>query len=96
MSEEFDSTPLILFTTRTNTELGAESVAVDGDDIVLGGVLKKVTEAMLASYPRTMLGKWTPNRYAVRYPRAEIAERKVKNFETGAALDVDAVVGLAG
>ncbi len=58
---EFDSKPLVLFKTLTNTELGAERVRIDADgDVVLVDVLKKVTESMLTSYPRTQLGLWTP------------------------------------
>jgi len=38
--------PLILFNTRTNTELGAAGVTFDGDEIVFTGVCKKVTEGM--------------------------------------------------
>ena len=93
---EFDSVPTFLFTTRTNTELGAESVAVGADgSIELRGVLKQVTESMLTSYPRTLLGKWTPNRASVRYPRAEIGERRVREFSSGKALDADALASRA-
>jgi hypothetical protein len=89
--------PLVLFTTRTNTELGAARVELaDDGSIVLRDVCKKVTENMLSSYPRAMLGHWTPNRAALRYPRDEIAERKVRRFEGGDPLDADALVALAG
>lgn len=93
---EASADPIILFSTRTNTELGAQEIHVDEDgSIVLGGVVKKVTESMLTSYPRTMLGKWTPNRAALHYPREEIAERRVKKFDTGKELDLEAVLALA-
>ncbi|MCA9512251.1 MAG: hypothetical protein R3E88_13240 [Myxococcota bacterium] len=93
---EFESTPKLLFTTRTNTELGAESVAVGADgSIELRGVLKQVTESMLTSYPRTLLGKWTPNRASVRYARDEIGERRVRDFATGEALGADALAAMA-
>ena len=89
--------PLVLFTTRTNTELGAAKIELaDDGSIVFRDVCKKVTESMLQSYARTMLGKWTPNRAALTYTRDEIADRKVRNFESGDALDVDALVKLAG
>ena len=88
--------PRITFKTFTNTELGAESIEATSDgSIVFRGVLKQVTEAMLTSYPRTALGTWTPNRAAVRYARAEIAKRGVRDFATGRALDLDALLALA-
>ena len=94
---EASGDPIVLFSTRTNTELGAQTVTVDGDgSLVFGGVVKKVTESMLTSYPRTMLGKWTPNRDALRYPKEEIADRRIRRFDTGEELDVDAVLALAG
>ena len=89
--------PLILFKTLKNTELGAGSVELaDDGSVVLRSVMKKVTESMLVSYPRSALGKWTPNREAVRYTREELAGREVVLFEGGSALDVEAVVALAG
>ena len=96
MSESESATPLILFKTLTNTELGALSVRTDDDgSVIFEGVLKQVTEGMLTSYPRTQLGHWLPNRYAVRYSREEAAGRGVKKFDTGAELDLDAVLALA-
>ena len=93
---EASSDPILLFSTRTNSELGAQEVHLDEDgSIVLRGVLKKVTESMLTSYPRAMLGKWTPNRAALRYPKDEIADRRIKKFGTGEELDVEAVLALA-
>ena len=88
--------PLITFTTLKNTELGATSISLGEDGSVsLCGVLKKVTESMLTSYPRSLLGSWTPNRAAVRYERAQIAARHVKRFDTGVELDLDGVLELA-
>lgn len=93
---EFDAVPLFTFKTRTNTELGARSASVAEDgSIVFHDVLKIVTESMLQSYPRTQLGRWTPNRLALRFERDELDEREVKNFETGAALDLDALLALS-
>jgi len=43
-------------------------------------VLKKVTESMLTSYPRTQLGLWTPNRAALRYKTSEIEGRDVRRL----------------
>jgi hypothetical protein len=97
MSESESSTPLILFKTLTNTELGAESVRTDSDgSVIFEGVLKQVTESMLTSYPRTQLGHWLPNRFAVRYSREQAAARNVRKFDSGEALDLDAVLALAG
>jgi hypothetical protein len=88
--------PLVTFKTLTNTELGAESIEVAGDgSIVFRGVRKQVTESMLTSYPRSALGTWTPNRAALRYGRGEVAQRGVRNFATGEALDVDGILALA-
>ena len=93
---EASSDPIVLFSTRTNTELGAQAVSIAEDgSLVLAGILKKVTESMLTSYPRAMLGKWTPNRASLRYPREEIAGRKIKSFETGEELDLADVSALA-
>lgn len=95
MSEN-DATPLVTFVTRMNTELGAGGIkVVDDGQVVMVNVLKKVTEAMLTSYARSMLGKWTPNRAAIRYPRQEIALRRVTKFDTGDELDLDGVLALA-
>ena len=93
---EASGDPIVLFSTRTNTELGAQTVSIaDDGSLVLGGVIKKVTESMLTSYPRAMLGKWTPNRAALRYPKNEIADRRIKKFGTGEELDTKAVLALA-
>jgi hypothetical protein len=93
MMSEFDAKPTLLFKTRTNSELGAESVEVAADgSIVFRNVLKKVTESMLTSYPRTQLGTWTPNRAALRFDRSEIKDRQPRDFETGTALSVDELV----
>ncbi|MEM7412420.1 MAG: hypothetical protein AAF430_19480 [Myxococcota bacterium] len=88
--------PLILFKTRTNTELGAASVSFEDDGtVVFSAVSKKVTEGMLTSYPRSVLGEWTPNRIALRYPAEEIADRKVRKFDSGEPLDAEALKQLA-
>jgi len=96
MSE--DASPLIVFRTRENTELGAQGVELDERDgsIVFRGVVKQITESMLGSYPRDQLGKWTPNRAAVRYDREEVARRDVRRADTGEELDVEGVLALAG
>jgi hypothetical protein len=88
--------PLVVFQTRTNTELGAASVSIEKDGaVVFQGVCKKVTEGMLSSYPRTVLGEWTPNRTAVRYSADEIPDRKVRRFDSGELLDLPALKALA-
>ena len=88
--------PLLLFHTRTNTELGAASISFEADGtVVLGGVSKKVTEGMMASYPREVLGEWTPNRVAIRYPADELGNRKLRSFESGEPLDLEALKKLA-
>jgi hypothetical protein len=88
--------PLVLFTTRTNTELGAEAISVaDDGSIVFTGVVKKVTESMLQSYARSMLGEWTPNRAALRYSRDEMPGRRVKKLGSDEELDLEAVLALA-
>ena len=93
---EFDAVPLFTFKTRTNTELGAQSVsAAEDGSIIFHDVLKIVTESMLQSYPRAQLGTWTPNRAALRFDRDEIADRGAKNLETGEALGLDALLALA-
>jgi len=95
MSDEFSSVPLITFKTLKNTELGAESITAEEDgSIVLTGVLKKVTESMLQSYPRTQLGKWTPNRAGIRYTREEAASCDFKRFDNGESLDLEAALAL--
>jgi hypothetical protein len=93
---ESDARPLVTFKTLTNTDLGAESIEVaDDGSIVLRGVLKKVTESMLTSYPRTALGTWTPNRAAIRYSRDQVVDRDVKRFDTGEKLDLEGILALA-
>lgn len=95
MSDEFSSVPVITFTTLKNTELGAQAIEQDKDgSIVLHGVLKKVTESMLQSYPRTQLGKWTPNRAGLRYSREEAEGRGFKRFDSGQAISVDEALAL--
>jgi len=95
-SVEIVDPPLILFRTRTNQELGASSVEVaDDGTVVFHGVSKLVTENMLSSYPRAILGKWTPNRAAIRFPKEEVAARRVRLFDSGRDLDLDAVLALA-
>ncbi len=95
MSEEFTDLPLVTFKTLKNTELGALAVERTEDGgIVLRDVLKKVTESMLTSYPPTWLGKWTPNRAALRYSQDEIAGRDFKQFDGGQALDEAALLAL--
>ena len=95
MSDEFSSVPLITFKTLKNTELGAESIQEDKDgSIVLTGILKKVTESMLQSYPRTQLGKWTPNRASLRYTREQAQARDFKRFENGESVDLDTALSL--
>ena len=93
---EFDATPILTFSTRTNTELGAQGLSVSDDGaIILTGVLKKVTESMLTSYPREQLGSWTPNRSSIAYPRDEIMDRKIKTFPEGKELDLDQILALS-
>ena len=93
---EFDALPILTFKTRTNTELGAQSVSIAEDgSVVFHDVLKKVTESMLTSYPRTQLGTWTPNRAAIRFDRDEIAAREPKDFESGKPLGLDELTALA-
>lgn len=93
---EFDSKPLVLFKTLTNTELGAERVRIDANgDVLLVDVLKKVTESMLTSYPRTQLGLWTPNRAALRFKTSEIEGRDVRRFDTGKRLSLEEIKALA-
>lgn len=97
MSEELNAKPLFIFKTLKNTELGAESAYVDSDgSIVFRDVLKEVTESMLASYPRTQLGCWTPNRAALRYTREEAEGRALRRFDNGEAIDLDGLLALAG
>ena len=38
---------------------------------------------MLQSYPRTQLGKWTPNRARIRYSAEEATGREFKRFDNG-------------
>lgn len=96
MSENLDAKPIVVFKTLTNTELGAQHVVVDSNgDIVLRDVLKKVTESMLTSYPRTQLGLWTPNRAAIRYKADQIEARDVRRFDTGKKLSLAEIKALA-
>ncbi len=93
---ELEAVPLFTFKTRTNTELGAQSVSVAEDGaIVFHDVLKIVTESMLQSYPRTLLGTWTPNRAALKFDPDEIVGREAKDLKTGQPLDLDALIALA-
>lgn len=88
--------PLIIFSTRTNTELGAQKLSVDEEGfIILEGVVKKVTESMLTSFPLHMLGRWTTNRISIRYPREEITQRRVKKFGSAEELDLEGILALA-
>ena len=95
MSDEFNSVPLVTFTTLKNTELGAESIERDEDgSVVVTGILKKVTESMLQSYPRTQLGKWTPNRARIRYAAEDAADRSWKRHDTGESIDLEQALAL--
>ena len=95
MSDEFSSIPLITFKTLKNTELGAESIARDEDgSIVVRGILKKVTESMLQSYPRTQLGKWTPNRVFIRFSPEDAEARDWKRQDNGEALSLEDALSL--
>ncbi len=95
MSDEFSAVPKIIFTTPKNTELGAEQIEREADgSIVVTGVLKKVTESMLQSYPRKQLGKWTPNRARIRYSAEEAAGRNWKRADDGASIDLEAALSL--
>lgn len=93
--DEFSSVPVITFKTLKNTELGALEIERDENgSVVVTGILKLVTESMLQSYPRTVLGKWTPNRARIRYSADEAAGRDWKNYATGEAIDVEAALAL--
>ncbi|GEM_PF-1569994 len=93
--DEFSSVPAFTFKTLKNTELGALEAARDEDgSIVVTGILKLVTESMLQSYPRSVLGKWTPNRARIRYSAEDAAGRDWKNHETGESIDLEAVLAL--
>lgn len=93
--DEFSSVPVITFKTLKNTELGALEIERDEDgSVVVTGILKLVTESMLQSYPRTVLGKWTPNRARIRYSADEAAGRDWKNYATGETIDVEAALAL--
>lgn len=96
MSEQLDAKPIVVFKTLTNTELGAERIVVDANgDVVLRDILKKVTESMLTSYPRTQLGLWTPNRAAIRYKADQIEARDVRRFDSGKKLSLAEIKALA-
>ena len=95
MSDEFSSVPTLTFKTLKNTELGAESIRRDDDGtIVVTGILKKVTESMLQSYPRTQLGKWTPNRAYIRYTAEDAQGRDWKRHDNGESIDLDGALAL--
>jgi hypothetical protein len=95
MSDEFSAVPLFTFKTLKNTELGAQAIERDADgEIVVSGVLKKVTESMLQSYPRIRLGQWTTNRMSIRYTAEEAAGRDWKRADNGEALDLDGALAL--
>ncbi len=97
VSVDIVAPPQVVFLTRTNTELGAASVAIDAEGGVLfEGVCKMVTEGMLSSYPRSVLGEWTPNRAAIRFDADEIAARKVRRLGSDEVLDLEALKALAG
>lgn len=93
--DEFSSVPILTFKTLKNTELGALEIERDDDgSIVVTGILKLVTESMLQSYPRSVLGKWTPNRARIRYTAEQAADRDWKNYATGESVDVEAALAL--
>ena len=93
--DEFSSVPVLTFKTLKNTELGALEIARDEDgSVVVTGILKLVTESMLQSYPRSVLGKWTPNRARIRYSAEDAAGRDWKNYETGESIDVEGALAL--
>ncbi|MBB85192.1 MAG: hypothetical protein ACPGVZ_17540 [Myxococcota bacterium] len=93
--DEFSSVPVLTFKTLKNTELGALEITRDEDgSVVLTGILKLVTESMLQSYPRSVLGKWTPNRARIRYTAEEAAGRDWKNYATGETVDVDGALAI--
>ena len=93
--DEFSSVPSLTFKTLKNTELGALEIERDDDgSVVVTGILKLVTESMLQSYPRSVLGKWTPNRARIRYSAEEAAGRDWKNYETGESIDVEGALAL--
>jgi hypothetical protein len=95
MSDEFSSVPIFTFTTLKNAELGAQSVArAEDGSIVVTGILKKVTESMLQSYPRVQLGKWTPNREAIRFTPEQAEGRGFKRLDNGASLSIDQLLAL--
>ncbi len=93
--DEFSSVPILTFKTLKNTELGALEIEREDDgSVVVTGILKLVTESMLQSYPRTVLGKWTPNRARIRYSAEQAKERGWKNYATGESIDVEAALAL--
>ena len=93
--DEFSSVPVITFKTLKNTELGALEIERDEDgSVVVTGILKLVTESMLQSYPRSVLGKWTPNRARIRYSAEEAKDRGWKNYATGESIDVEAALAV--
>ena len=93
--DEFSSVPILTFKTLKNTELGALEIEREDDgSVVVTGILKLVTESMLQSYPRSVLGKWTPNRARIRYSAEDAAGRDWKNYETGESIDVEGALAL--
>lgn len=96
VSVDIVAPPQVVFLTRTNTELGAASVEIDAEGaVVFHGVCKMVTEGMLSSYPRSVLGEWTPNRAAIRFTADEIDQRKVRRLGADDSLDLEALKALA-
>jgi len=95
MSDEFSSVPTLVFKTLKNTELGAESIRRDDDgSVVVTGILKKVTESMLQSYPRIQLGKWTPNRAYIRYSADDAKARDWRRHDNGESIDLEQALSL--
>ena len=93
--DEFSSVPVVTVKTPKNTELGALEIARDDDgSVVVTGILKLVTESMLQSYPRSVLGKWTPNRARIRYSADEATGREWKNHATGESIDLETALTL--
>ncbi|MCR9092836.1 MAG: hypothetical protein NXI30_01340 [bacterium] len=93
--DEFSSVPILTFKTLKNTELGALEIEREDDgSVIVTGILKLVTESMLQSYPRSVLGKWTPNRARIRYSAEDAAGRDWKNYETGESIDVEGALAL--
>ena len=49
---------------------------------------------MLQSYPRFLLGKWTPNRIRIRYSAEDAKDRSWKRFDNGESIDLDQALSL--